>query len=302
MYQKKRTYENAVPGDAPGGPGSPAVADSQPPRDVTPPAVATQTLAQQANTNSNANAVTAGPDDWLPEKFRTAKVDGSGLDVDASARKLAQSYAELEKRGGPAREGVPPSAAEYKLNLEKVPEGIDPTKIGTDPLFKSFLENAHKNGLSNDQVNAVMADYFDVMPQVLGARLEQDATAARTSLTKAWGADQFDANLNSAVRAARGFGGGDGELGNIDTLMSKFGSDPDFLAFAAKVGAEMAEDVPIQGDPVSTGAWQDQVNSIRMSDAYKDAGHLEHAKAVTQMNDLYAKRYGTKKAFRGNNI
>jgi hypothetical protein len=294
MYTIKRTYEEEAQGDAGAGGGG-GQGSSQGQSQQQEGQTQGQTLGQQANTSSDHN-------EWLPEKFRTNKADGSGLDIDASARKLAQSYSELEKRGGPVKEGVPATAAEYMIDPARVPAGIDPATITSDPLFKSFIEDAHKEGMTNAQVNMAMERYFQIMPDVINATVAQNADAARATLTKAWGEGNLDANLAQAVRAAQAFGGAEGELGNINTIMGKYGNDPDILAFLSKVGAEIAEDTPIQGDQASMGNWQDQVNGIRMSDAYKDSNHLEHAKAVAQMQALYDKRYGTKKAFRGSNM
>ncbi|WP_443701018.1 hypothetical protein [Pseudomonas sp.] len=60
----------------------------------------------------------ANTTDFIPEKYRVVKEDGS-LDLDQSSRKLAESYKHLETRLGSG--DVPPKTAdEYAVKLEGV--------------------------------------------------------------------------------------------------------------------------------------------------------------------------------------
>lgn len=60
--------------------------------------------------------------DWMPEKYRTNKEDGS-LDLEASSRKVAEAYKHLETRMG-SGDAPPKSADEYAVKLEGV-EGFN---------------------------------------------------------------------------------------------------------------------------------------------------------------------------------
>ncbi|KAK6697368.1 hypothetical protein SNK04_014120 [Fusarium graminearum] len=98
--------------------------------------------------------------DWLPEKFRTVKEGGSDLDLEASSRKLAASYAELEKSRAVGT--VPKSAEEYVI--DGMPEGVNVDEVKSDPLFKGILGRAHEAGIPQEHVNFFLKEYFGFAP------------------------------------------------------------------------------------------------------------------------------------------
>lgn len=59
---------------------------------------------------------TGATNDWLPEKYRTNKEDGS-LDLEASSRKVADAYRSLETRLG-SGDVAPKTVDEYNVKLE----------------------------------------------------------------------------------------------------------------------------------------------------------------------------------------
>ena len=74
---------------------------------------------------STATAGTAGAFDWIPEKHRVTKEDGT-FDLEASARKVAEAHGHLEKRFGSG--DLPP----------KTPEEYAP-KVGIEVRFQEGL-------------------------------------------------------------------------------------------------------------------------------------------------------------------
>src|SRR3546814_19012185 len=81
--------------------------------------------------------------------------------------------------------------------------------------------------------------------------------------------------LASVVRAINGFGGQAEDMpGSRARHMDKYGTDPDFIAFAASVAGEMKEDrTPVEGVPGS----ELEVEALQKSAAYWNPGHPEPA-------------------------
>jgi hypothetical protein len=278
----------AAAGDGGGGGGSEAAATAS-----AADAAAAAAAAQQGGQGADPATLLqqgAGGTDWLPEKFRVAKEDGS-IDTEASSRKLAASYAELEKTRPTGT--VPKTAEEYAP--EGLPEGIKFDEIKADPLYQGFLKGAHGKGLTNDQVSYVLGEYFKLAPGLVDANQQLSVADAKTELGKVWTDDAaMTQNLRQATRAVNGFGVEGDVPGATARLMAKYGNDPDFLAFAAAVGKEMAEDTPIVDGSQQAQDWEAQIAAIKADPGYTDANHPQHQVLLRKMSDLYQKRYGTK--------
>lgn len=238
---------------------------------------------------------TAAPD-YIPEKFRVSKEDGT-LDLEASARKLAGSYSELE-RSRPVGQ-VPKTPEEYKIEAPKDAdgkpvEGLLFDEFIADPMFKEFSAAAHAKSMTNEQLQFVTDHYLTtIAPALAEGMAKVSAAEARTELGKVWGDDQsMTQNLTLANRAVRGFAVEGDVPGGLDRLMGRYGNDPDFLAFAAAVGKEMQEDTAVGGGGEGGADWDGQVSALRQNPAYTDANHPDHTKVVQQMNALYERRYG----------
>jgi len=300
-----RVYQS--PADAGGGGGSGAAtggdgAQGQPAAGAAATGgegAATPAAGQAGQSTSESllqqGAGSAGTD-YLPEKFRVAKEDGS-IDVDASARKLAASYVELEKTR--PRGTTPKTPEEYKI--DGLPEGVDFEAVKKDPLFTGFLKGAHARGMTNDDVSYALGEYFKLAPELLKANQQMGAEEAKAALAKVWtGGDQVvTQNLGLAMRAVKGFGTEGDVPGGIERLTAKYGNDPDFLAFAAKVGKEMQEDQPIRDGTPAAQDWDGQVAAIKAHPAYTNADHPEHKILVQKMKTLYDARYGKAKQHLG---
>lgn len=263
-------------------------------------AAAAAAAAQAAGNDTSLLEQGAGKEnDWLPAKFRVNAAGSDQIDLDASARKLASSYAELEKTRPSG--SVPASAAEYKMEVPKDAEGkelvsgVDLEDFVADPLFKGLAEKAHALGISNETMQFFVGEYLQFMPGLLAANGQISNEDAAKTLRTVWTDDAaFNSGLQRAARAAQGFGAEAGKPGSFDTLMAKFGNDPDFLAFAANIGAEMGEDKPINADPAAEQDWQATVDEIRANPAYMDKAHPQHRGLVQKLEQLYQRRYGTR--------
>lgn len=251
---------------------------------VAAAAAAAQPAAQPGNVLANA-----APNDWIPEKYRTNKEDGS-LDLEASSRKVAEAYKHLETRLG-SGDAPPKDAGEYSVKLEGV-EGFNWDEFKADESTQSFLKGAHAKGMTNAQVEYVIGEYLKAAPGLVegGAQLSnEDCTAA---LKTVWADDQaMQTNLKSSYRAAQSFASPDGQPGNFQNLMAKYGNDPDFIAFTANIGKELAEDTLItqgvaneQDFNVKTAELRQQLQDLPPHDP-KRAGIKQ------QLDNLYAAKY-----------
>lgn len=241
-----------------------------------------------------ATPAAAAPDapaanDWLPEKYRVTKEDGT-VDLEASARKMGEGYKHLVSKLG-TDEKPPASPDEYKP--EGLPEGFDFEQIKADPLYQNFLKGAHAKGLTNAQVSYVIGEYLARTPELAGEMQRLSVEEAKAELGKVWSDPaSFDTNLKAANRAASAYASQGDEPGSINRLMEKFGTDPDFLIFAARVGAEIGEDrSPTVGMPSDAVALDSAIAELRADPAYTDKRHPQHDQAVQKMTRLYEQRH-----------
>ena len=229
--------------------------------------------------------------DYIPEKFRTNKEDGS-LDLETSSRKVAEAYKHLETRVGSG--DVPPKTAdEYAVKLEGV-EGFDWEEFKADPDTQSFLKGAHAKGLSNAQVEYVIGEYMKAAPGLIGGAAQlstQDCTAA---LKAVWTDEQvMSQNVRASYRAAEAFASEPGKPGNFATLQAKYGNDPDFIAFTANIGKELKEDSAINGGAqVSEADFAVKTAELRSQLQALPAHDPKRAGVQAQLDDMYNRKYG----------
>lgn len=245
---------------------------------VTPPATGS-VLAAGAETN-----------DYIPEKYRTNKEDGT-LDLEASSRKVSEAYKHLETRLG-SGDAPPKTAEEYTVKLEGV-EGFDWNEFKADPDTQSFLKGAHAKGLTNDQVQYVIGEYMKAAPSLIGGAAQltqQDCTAA---LKAAWGDDQaIRANVTASYRAAEAFASQGDAPGNFNALMTKYGNDPDFIAFTANIGKELKEDSAINGGAqVSEEDFAVKTSELRQQLQDLPAHDPKRPGIQAQLDALYNRKY-----------
>lgn len=247
--------------------------------------------AQTTEVAQTETATDADPNAWLPEKFRVTKEDGT-LDEAASSRKLAESYAALEKHKGPLSQ-APESPEAYELKVEGL-EGEAVEQFKADPMFQDFAKAMHAAGLSNDQLNAVVSRYIEAAPQLLAANEQLSIEEAKAELSKVW---QTDGAMQSGIAASRKvietFGAqAEDVAGSQARLLAKYGKDPDFIAFTGAIGAELKEDRPVSSASAASAA---DIESLMKGEAYWKPEHPDHTKVKEQVSAHFARQHGTRK-------
>jgi hypothetical protein len=214
----------------------------------------------------------------VPEKYQVKNEDGT-VNWEASALKMAQGHAALEKRLG-AGEAPPKDPDSYAPDL---PQGVTMDALKSDPLYAGFLKGAHAKGLNNAQVGWLLGQFQERMAM---ATAGPDPTVAEAELAGIWKLPgEMDKNLSNSYRAAHAFAA---DKEHAERVEQKFGNDPDFIRLMAKIGGELGEDRPPEG---ITSVEQETLESLIASPAYMDAKHPEHAKTVAKTRALYAKKY-----------
>lgn len=228
---------------------------------------------------------------WLPEKLRVVKDGGSEVDVEASAKKLAEVYGHLEKRLGSG--DVPPkAAADYKVT---VPEAFKDLKMD-DARTKAFTEAAHKAGFTQAQFDFAMNQYFELAPAMMGefkALSSEDATKALAAVWK--DPEAMKANTGAAFKAVSEFTAANGGEDYAKALDAKFGNDPDFIRFAAFFGAGLKEDNapnPSGGGPGASGGNDYNAYIAANWAAYSNPKDPQHAAVTAKANELGKKQFG----------
>ncbi|MCL2899777.1 hypothetical protein [Brenneria tiliae] len=223
-----------------------------------------------------------GESDWVPEKFRVVGEDGK-LNVEGSARKLAESYTHLEKRLG-SGDAPPKSADEYAPKVEA--EGFNWDEFKADPEMQGFLKSAHAKGITNDQLGFILGEYAQRAPDLVNGAAALDQEAATTALKEVWKTDaEFKQNLGLAYRAFQSLAD-PADQGKINEI----GNNPLVIRMLAKVGKEMQEDSPAGGE-VNLEE-QQSIRDLMKTEAYTDPKHADHEKVSARVRNYYAKTYG----------
>lgn len=227
--------------------------------------------------------------DYIPEKYRTNKEDGT-FDLDASSRKMADAYGNLEKRFGSG--DVPPKdASEYKITVpDALKEAFDPA---TDPGLQAFTKGAIENGFTQSQMDFVMENYFTMAPKLAAGAAQYDAATATAELKQTWATDaDFNRNVRNAyvgTEAAAQKAGLD-----VKAIMEgPLGNSPTFLKLMAALGPEFQEDAPPGGSKMTT---EGDINALLVSEAYTNPRHIDHAKTSEQVRKYFERKHGTEAA------
>jgi hypothetical protein len=272
-------------GGAPSPTPSPTPAPSPSPTPAPTPA--------PTPTPSPSALSSAAPLDWLSDKYHVKGPDGK-VDEAASIRKQAEAYAPLAKRMVDV--GLPPEKPDgYKL--ESLPQGLDPAEFAKDPATGDFLKVAHAEGLTNKQVNAVVAHYLKFATEQGEAGAALTTESATTALKQVWTSDaDFRQNTGAAWRASNSLASVAG-VKYEDIEAAGLGNNPVFVRLMAALGKEMGEDVPpIDATQSGEGkTFEEQASSLR-KELEALAMHDPKRKGVQERLDaLYARKYGTAK-------
>lgn len=271
MWKIKHLFMNAEPGAEQSGGGGDNDGGNNP-----------GTGEPSGNSLLSTGAGEPGASDWLPEKYRVMGEDGK-LNIEGSARKLADAHTSLEKRLGSV--GTPPKTAdEYEPKVEI--EGFNWEEFKADPRMQSFMKSAHAKGITNDQMSFILGEYAQRAPELVGGAAALDSEAASTQLREVWKTDaEFNKNIGLAFRAFNSLAD-DADKGRIDEI----GNNPMVIRILAKVGAEMQEDAPAGGD-VNLEE-QQTIRDLMKSPAYMDPKHADHERVSARVKAYYQKRYG----------
>lgn len=239
--------------------------------------------------STGAAASTEQPSfDYIPEKFHVKGDDGS-VNLEASTRKMAESYGNLE-RGRAA--DVPKTASEYAVT---VPEALKDTvgDLTSDEMFSKFRDDMHSLGLNQKQFDGVMSRYFELAPALAagGAQLTADGTIA--ALEKQW-PDEAERKENykqagrAAMQMARAIGVTFEEL-----EQSGLGNNPLFIRIMANLGPEMSEDTSAgAGATASNLMGEDAIKKIMASDAYRNEKDPGFKAAQATVRAYYERKVG----------
>lgn len=255
---------------------------------------ATQTQTQPAQTSilQQGQQTEANNYDWIPEKHRATKEDGS-IDVDASARKVSEAYKNLEQKLGSG--DVPPKTAEEYAPKVEV-EGFNFDEFKADPESQSFLKGAHAKGLTNDQVGFVIGEYLKRAPALVEGAQAMDAETATAELKTTWANEvEFKENVSLAFKAFSAFAV-DADKAKINEI----GNNPIVIRLLANIGKELKEDKSINNQQhVNDGDFN--VKSSELRKQLQDLpAHDPKRKAIQdQLDSMYQSKYGDKKQFTG---
>lgn len=226
--------------------------------------------------------------DYLPEKFVVKGEDGV-VNLEASARKMAESYGNLE-RGRAA--DVPKAATDYAVTVpENLKESIG--DLANDGLFTQFRDEMHSLGLSQRQFDGIMQRYFALVPAVAEGGMRATAEQTLASLEQHWPDEkQRKANYKQAAKAATQMARAIGvPFDEIES--SGLANNPLFIRMMASLGPEMGEDTSAGAEATGSSLMgEDTVKKIMASDAYRDEKNPGFEAAQKTVRAYYNRKYG----------
>lgn len=227
-------------------------------------------------------APTAASDElaWLPEKYRVNGADGK-IDMAASSKKLGEGYGALSAKLG-QQPAVPAAPGDYTYDQ---PEQFKDVAMD-ETMSAAFRERAHKAGLTNEQYQFVMGEYFSLVPEVLNGAAQKTADQARADLQQVWKTEaEYTGGVAAAQRAINGLPVGLAE----EAVASGLGANPAFIKIMAAMGKEMREDRP---PAMSHSPAAQDVDALMASDAYRDPKHPQHKAVSARVSAYFQKNAG----------
>lgn len=229
--------------------------------------VDTNTTTDTVLSTSNNSSI----DTTIPDKFKVTAEDGS-VDYKATVAKMNESYSYLEKKVGTG-EVAPKSVDEYKIERED----FNFEDFKADEGNKAFLSEAHKQGITNKQLDFLLSEYDKRAVNLVSDNSEIDTDTTVQTLQQEW-CDKYEANLFNAVKAAKACGITDEQIND-----PKIGNNVAFIKMASYFGSQLNEDKPTNiGSPVTT-----DVQSLMRSEAFFDPKHPDHKPVKAQIDAYY---------------
>tara|TARA_B110000483_G_scaffold64785_1_gene80738 strand:- start:4283 stop:5131 length:849 start_codon:yes stop_codon:yes gene_type:complete len=264
------------------------------------------TDAVQNTVNTVLGSESDNQNDWrstLSEDLKNDPTLSNFKDVESLAKtvvhqqKLLGSKIPLPKTDEERNElytklGRPETADKYEVTIPNDMEHFMPKED-----ISQFKNVAHKIGLNNEQVNALMEFQVSATKNAMdnqGNVLNQEKEQSTEALKKEWGYE-YDKNVRAAQRALNVYG--DNELQKLLSETSA-GNNPAVIKFLATIGKEVTEDMAqnttnnrLATSPLDA---KEEINNV-MADskhAYFDPSHPNHNIAVEKMRQLHEKVYG----------
>jgi len=207
----------------------------------------------------------------IPDKFKVTAEDGS-VDYKATVAKMNESYSYLEKKVGTG-EVAPKSADEYKIEREDF--NFDDFKA--DESNKAFLEEAHKHGITNKQLDFLLNEYDKRAVDLVSNNSQFDTDSTVQTLQSEWG-KEYESNIFSAIRAAKSAGLTEDQIND-----PSIGNNVAVIKALAYFGSQIEEDKPINnGTPVNV-----DIQSLMRSEAFFDPKHPNHKSVKAQIDSYY---------------
>ena len=250
--------------------------------------------ALASGAGSTAATGTAGAFDWIPEKHRVTKDDGT-FDLEASARKVAEAHGHLEKRFG-SGDLPPKSADEYAPKVGV--EGFNFDEFKADPAMQTFLKGAHAKGMTNDQLSFAIEQFLEVAPSLVEGSGKLDAEQCKAALSEVWAKpEEAKANYAYAFRATEAYAAKIGVTFE-EIEASGLADHPLFIRMMAAVGPELGEDTSPStegaGGGISVEEFENQAAALRQQLQELPVSDKRRPAVKAQYDALYAKRFGTK--------
>jgi len=260
----------------------------------------------EQNSNSVLGSSKVGDNqDWrdnLPEELKNEPTLENYKDVESLAKtvvhqqKMMGNRIPMPKTDEERAElyeklGRPKDAAEYAVDIPETHQ-----QYFKEESMGEFKNVAHKIGLNNDQVKALVdyqVEQINNELQLQGSGLDVQRTEVEKNLKQEWGFD-YDKNLRSAQRALHVYGDDD-----IKELMNtEMGNHPAVIKMFSRLGKEITEDMAqnTQNNSLSVSPLdaKSEIQQIMANNkhAYFDASNPEHKNAVEHMRQLHEKAFG----------
>ncbi len=269
-------------GGAPEGGAAPAAAPSAAPAPASGAPAAASALAAGAGEGGSGDPLA-----WLPEKYRVIG-DDKALNLEASARKVAEAHRALEDR---MREtGLPPkSPEEYKP--EGLPETVNVDELMKDEGTKAFLKRMHAKGLTNAQVSEVLAfGLAEWAPKLLADDSQKSTQETLATLKQSWTDDAaMQLNLQHSWKASAAIAQKVGV--SMEEIERRYGNDPLFIRMMAAIGPEIGEDGNVNAGSGGASTEAQTIRDLESSEAYRNSKHPQHEAVSAKVRAYYQRRY-----------
>ena len=188
--------------------------------------------------------------------------------------------------------GRPDVPEKYEVNV-----GQDYEQYFNESALAEFKNVAHKIGLNNDQVSALIdfqKSQVDYELQNQPAQLETQRKDTEQSLKQEWGFD-YDKNVRAAQRALDVYG--DEDLKQL--MNTEVGNNPAMIKLFHRLGQEVTEDMAQNAQnnklTISPVDARQEIDAIMQNPKhpYFDSRHREHKEAVEKVRQLHEKAFGT---------